>query len=101
MKLLRLSLLAFGPFTNAELDFSSPGMHVVLGKNEAGKSTALRAITGLLYGIPKNTADAHTHKMPDLRVGGALLAKTGSGARVRPAQGEGQHAARPQGATAR
>ena len=58
--------------------FSSPGIHVVLGKNEAGKSTALRAITGLLYGIPKNTADAHTHKMPDLRVGGALLAKTGA-----------------------
>ena len=40
------------------------------GKNEAGKSTALRAITGLLYGIAKSTPDAHLHRMPDLRVGG-------------------------------
>jgi uncharacterized protein YhaN len=70
VKLLGLHLLAYGPFTNVELDLLPEGVHVVYGKNEAGKSTALRAITGLLYGIAKNTPDAHVHKMPDLRVGG-------------------------------
>jgi len=74
LRLLRLRLLAFGPFTNLELDLSSSGphVHIIYGKNEAGKSTALRAITGLLYGIARNTPDAHVHRMPELRVGGTL-----------------------------
>ena len=65
------------------------GVHVVYGRNEAGKSTALRAITGLLYGIAQNTPDAHVHKMPDLRVGrtgprsGRRRARTSCGARGR------------------
>jgi uncharacterized protein YhaN len=68
-----LRLLAFGHFTNVELDFGDePALHVVYGPNEAGKSTALRAITGLLYGIPGTTSDAHLHTMPDLRIGGEL-----------------------------
>src|SRR6185436_3272955 len=41
------------------------------------KSTALRAITGLLYGIDRNTPDAHLHKMPDLRVGGRFRVQSG------------------------
>jgi len=70
VKLLGLHLLAYGPFTNVQLDLLPEGVHIVYGKNEAGKSTALRAITGLLYGIAPKTPDAHVHKMPDLRVGG-------------------------------
>ncbi|HUR28820.1 MAG TPA: AAA family ATPase, partial [Planctomycetota bacterium] len=79
MRLLRLRLLAFGPFTNLDLDLSSSGphVHIIYGKNEAGKSTALRAITGLLYGIPRNTPDAHVHRMPELRVGGTLSGADG------------------------
>src|SRR5262249_52545867 len=77
VKLLGLHLLAYGPFTNVELDLKPAGVHVVYGKNEAGKSTALRAITGLLYGIARNTPDAHVHKMPDLRVGGRFRAPDG------------------------
>jgi uncharacterized protein YhaN len=78
LKLARLRLLAYGPFTNVELDLSAAGVHVVYGKNEAGKSTALRAITGLLYGIPRITPDAHVHRMPDLRVGATLLGEDGT-----------------------
>jgi len=78
VKLLKLHLLAYGPFTNVELDLLPLGVHVLYGKNEAGKSTALRAITGLLYGIPKNTPDAHLHRMPDLRVGGTLRGSKGA-----------------------
>jgi uncharacterized protein YhaN len=77
LRLQRLRFLAFGPFTNVELDLSASGTHIIYGKNEAGKSTALRAITGLLYGIPRNTPDAHLHRMPELRVGGTLTTAAG------------------------
>ncbi|WP_437732182.1 AAA family ATPase [Sorangium sp. So ce1335] len=77
MQILELHLLAFGPFTDLRLDFSapSPGLHVIHGPNEAGKSTALRAIRGLLYGIPHITPDAHLHHNTDLRVGGRLAGR--------------------------
>lgn len=72
MRLVRLDLLAYGHFRGVSLDFSAPGLHIVLGRNEAGKSTTLRAITGLLYGIDRATPDAHLHKSTDLRIGGTL-----------------------------
>ncbi|WP_437687461.1 AAA family ATPase [Sorangium sp. So ce176] len=77
VKILELHLLAFGPFTDLRLDFSapSPGLHLIYGPNEAGKSTALRAIRGLLYGIPHITPDAHLHHNTDLRVGGRLASR--------------------------
>ncbi|WP_437875637.1 AAA family ATPase [Sorangium sp. So ce513] len=80
MQILELHLLAFGPFTDLRLDFSapSPGLHVIYGPNEAGKSTALRAIRGLLYGIPHITPDAHLHHNTDLRVGGRLAGRGGA-----------------------
>ena len=79
MRFLSLELAAFGPFTGRVIDFSGgePGLHVVYGHNEAGKSTALRAITGLLYGIPEKTRDAHLHRMPDLRIGARIRAADG------------------------
>jgi uncharacterized protein YhaN len=82
MRLAKLELLAYGPFRGLVLDFSAPGLHVVFGRNEAGKSTTLRAITGLLYGIDRNTPDAHVHKMTDLRIGGVLEGRNGDRVRV-------------------
>lgn len=82
MRLESLALLAYGPFRGLELDLSAPGMHVIFGRNEAGKSTTLRAITGLLYGIDRNTRDAHLHKASDLRIGGVLASAAGDRVRV-------------------
>ncbi len=75
MKFLRLDLLAYGPFTNRSLVLpaSGPNLHIIYGLNEAGKSTTLRAISGLLYGIAKDTGDAHRHTMSELRIGARLL----------------------------
>ena len=61
-----------GRFAGSRSTSPRPGLHVVLGRNEAGKSTTLRAITGLLYGIDTKTPDAHVHKFGDLRIGGVL-----------------------------
>jgi len=79
MKLRRLDLLAFGSLRDVtlELDAVEPCLNVVYGPNEAGKSTALRALTGLFYGIAANTKDAHTIDPDKLRVGAELCDAAG------------------------
>ncbi len=74
MKILDLRLLAFGPFTDLELDFSkgTGGLHMVFGPNEAGKSSALRALRHMLFGIPVRTTDSFLHPNPRLRIGARL-----------------------------
>ena len=79
MRIIRFDLLKYGAFTGTELDFSETDrcFQVIYGYNEAGKSTALRALTGLLYGIPHNTTDGFLHEMKDLRIGAELERRDG------------------------
>ena len=77
MRLARLLLRAFGPFTDAELDLgradpSRPDLHLIYGPNEAGKSSALRAMTDLRFGIPLRSPDDFTHPFSQLRIGGVF-----------------------------
>ncbi len=80
MKLLALHLLAFGPFMDLHLDLSagSEGLHLVYGPNEAGKSSALRALRALLYGVPERTQDDFRHDKTQMRVGGLLRGADGT-----------------------
>lgn len=80
MRLERLDLLAFGNFTKTHLDFSptSRSFQVILGANAAGKSTALRAITDLLFGVPPRTTDDFVHKMQHLRIGALISSSSGN-----------------------
>lgn len=79
MKLLALDLRAYGPFTDTVLDFSGDSsLYLVYGPNEAGKSSALRALTAFLYGIEGQTTDAFLHKYGDLRIGGTLRHSDGT-----------------------
>ena len=79
MKITRLDIKAFGNLTDVILDFSSetPGLHIIYGPNEAGKSTALRALKGFLYGIPVRTSDNFLHQYSKLLVGGTLVNSDG------------------------
>src|SRR4030042_5174981 len=79
MRIKRLNIRAFGHFTDMPLDFSSalPGLHIILGPNEAGKSTALRALRGLLYGIDTRTPDNFIHDYSKLLIGGHLETSKG------------------------
>jgi len=73
VKIRTLFLKAFGPFSDAALDFSGPAnLHLIYGANEAGKSSALRAITDLRYGIPMRSKDDFVHEFKNMRVAGCF-----------------------------
>lgn len=74
MRLLRLSMKAVGPFTDAELDLSAgrDGLHLIYGANEAGKTSTLRALSYLLFGFGHRTSDDFVHDYDQLRVGARL-----------------------------
>lgn len=74
MKIQELSLTAFGPFTDRTLDFDleADRLHIVYGPNEAGKSSALRGLKALLYGIEVRTLDNFLHPNDKLRIRGCV-----------------------------
>lgn len=75
MRIDVLDMHAFGPFTDARLSFegTAPGaIDLIVGRNGAGKSTARRSVEGVLFGIPRNTRDAHRHAPDRLRVAARL-----------------------------
>ena len=76
----RLDLVAYGHLVGQRLDelAATPGLTVVLGPNEAGKSTTMRALTALLFGIERGSADHFGRGRESLRVGGRLVAGDGT-----------------------
>ena len=94
MKLLELNIEAFGPFTQKKLLFSPPdsaidsgGLHLIYGKNEAGKSACLRALKSLLYGIPTRTPDNFLHTNNKLRISAKLQHSNGDTLFIRRRKG--------------
>ncbi|MGK7867323.1 AAA family ATPase [Falsiroseomonas sp. E2-1-a20] len=79
MRLLRLELLRYGHLTDARLDFPPEApLVVVLGANEAGKSTALSAIGDALFGFPQRSPYAFLHDTAQLRLGFEVAGQDGS-----------------------
>ena len=73
MRFRELYFPAFGPFTDFRLEFASEvGLHLIYGPNESGKSSALRAVRGLLYGIPGDGRDEFLHPADALRLKACL-----------------------------
>lgn len=79
MRIDALRLIAYGPFTDVDLDLSKgrEGCHLVYGLNEAGKSSALRALRHMLYGIPERSADNFIHPYAKMRVGATIRNSAG------------------------
>lgn len=79
MRITDLQFIAFGPFTDCPLELSpdGQGIDLVYGLNEAGKSSALRALRALLYGIPLRTHDAFLHEGKNLAIKGTLIGADG------------------------
>lgn len=80
MKILQMNLIAFGPFkdTVLELGDGEEGLHIIYGPNEAGKSSALRALRQMLFGIPERSLDAFIHPYARLRIGAVIQKKDGT-----------------------
>ncbi len=79
MRLLALDLLRYGHLTDLRLRFpEDAGLHVVLGANEAGKSTALAAVGDALFGFPHLTPYAFLHRTDELRIGFEVLGRDGA-----------------------
>lgn len=74
MRIDRLDLLRFGKFTDRSLALPAANrdIHILVGPNEAGKSTVRAAVADLLYGIPARTPHAFVHAMPELRLAARL-----------------------------
>jgi len=79
LRIKHLNLKAFGLFTEHTIEFDTqePGLHIIFGLNEAGKSTTLRALKALLYGFPERTSDNFLHANDRLMIGGHIEGATG------------------------
>lgn len=79
MRFQRLHIPAFGPFTNLELSLPSTDndLHVMYGENEAGKSSLLRAIRDLLFGIHGQSPDNFLHDYKNLLLLGEIENRAG------------------------
>jgi uncharacterized protein YhaN len=74
VRLDSVDLIRYGHFSGRKIDFPTkqPDFYVIYGDNEAGKSTLLRGISALLFGVPVKTPDVHTFKGPELRIGATI-----------------------------
>ena len=79
MEIRQLNFVAFGPFTGQTLRFDQEGggLQIVYGPNEAGKSSALRGLKGLLFNIDERTSDNFLHPNDKLRIEGCVRAAGG------------------------
>ena len=56
MRFAELALERYGDYEKLTVPINGPGLNVIYGPNEAGKSTCLSAITDFLFGIPNNSS---------------------------------------------
>ncbi|HSW17346.1 MAG TPA: AAA family ATPase, partial [Ramlibacter sp.] len=80
MRLRALELIRYGKFTDASLAFPAAAhdFHLVVGRNEAGKSTVRGAISELLFGMPRSSPMGFVHAQSELRLGAIVEGEGGA-----------------------
>jgi uncharacterized protein YhaN len=70
MRFRQLELVRYGGFADRVFDFGAggPDLQLVVGPNEAGKSTALQAIGDFLFGIPSQSSQNWRYDYGQLRL---------------------------------
>lgn len=70
MRFRQLELVRYGGFADRVFDFGEgrPDLHLIVGPNEAGKSTTLQAIGDFLFGIPDRSAQNWRYEYGQLRL---------------------------------
>jgi uncharacterized protein YhaN len=78
MRITRLDLLKYGAFEGRSMVLRPDAkLHVILGANEAGKSSTLAAVSDLLFGFPSRTPYDFRFKAAELRLGGEVASSAG------------------------
>ena len=78
MRFRRLDLIRYGIFTDRSIDLPGPDgtgerdFHLIVGPNEAGKSTVRHAISDLLFGIESRTRFDFLHGKSEMCLGALL-----------------------------
>lgn len=74
MRFQRLHLLKFGKFSERLIEFpgSTTDFHLIVGPNEAGKSTLRAAILDLLFGIPVRSPHGFLYPLNELKLGASI-----------------------------
>ncbi len=78
MRFRRLDLIRYGIFTDRSIDLPGPDgtgerdFHLIVGPNEAGKSTVRHAISDLLFGIESRTRFDFLHRKSEMCLGALL-----------------------------
>ncbi len=80
MRFEKLHLGRYGHFTGKSLELSGDEvlLHIIHGRNEAGKSTILSAIADLLFGIPEQTTFNFLHDYKALEIGATIVSQSGA-----------------------
>lgn len=74
MRIHELNLIRYGKFTDRSLSLPhrDRDIHLIVGPNEAGKSTVRSAIGDWLFGFPARTPLDFLHPKTELRIGGVI-----------------------------
>ncbi|MDE0241904.1 MAG: AAA family ATPase [bacterium] len=74
MRVRRLDLLSYGHFSNRSLEFPEGGhdLHIIVGANEAGKSTSRNALEDALFGIHQRSTFGFRHGYSGMMVGALI-----------------------------
>jgi uncharacterized protein YhaN len=69
MRIKKFVLERYGQFTDQPFEFpETPGIHLIFGPNEAGKSTVLEGLRDVLFGIHNRSTFNFRHGYPDMRL---------------------------------
>jgi uncharacterized protein YhaN len=79
MRFHRLDLIKYGKFSDRSLELpaAKQDFHLIVGPNEAGKSTLRSAIVDLLFGIPARSLQSFLHPLNELRLGAHISNASG------------------------
>ena len=79
MRFHRLDLIKYGKFSDCSVDFppAEQDFHLIVGPNEAGKSTLRSAIVDLLFGMLHRSTMGFLHPLTELRLGAHISNKSG------------------------
>ena len=74
----RIRIRAFGSFSNRSIGPFAPGMNVVYGPNEAGKTTVAKFVEGVLFGWEADRGMRNTYRPENAERAGSLVFVDGS-----------------------